>query len=63
MWRGPMVMSALNTFIQQTAWGNIDVLVIDMPPGTGAYANGRCMAAQISPTAAMRPEQVMRRSR
>ena len=31
-----MVMSALNTFIAQTAWGKIDVLVIDMPPGTGA---------------------------
>ena len=28
-------MSALNTFIKQTAWGHIDVLVIDMPPGTG----------------------------
>ena len=28
-------MSALNTFIQQTDWGKLDVLVIDMPPGTG----------------------------
>lgn len=40
VWRGPMVMSALNTFIKQTAWGSIDVLVIDMPPGTGVQAYG-----------------------
>ena len=35
VWRGPMVMSALNTFINQVRWGPLDVLVIDMPPGTG----------------------------
>ncbi|KAK9788301.1 hypothetical protein WJX73_007554 [Symbiochloris irregularis] len=35
VWRGPMVMSAIQTFVKQTDWGNLDVLVIDMPPGTG----------------------------
>ncbi len=35
MWRGPMATGALLQLIQQTAWDDIDVLVIDMPPGTG----------------------------
>ncbi|MEL7297545.1 MAG: iron-sulfur cluster carrier protein ApbC [Pseudomonadota bacterium] len=35
VWRGPMVTSALNQLLQQTAWQDLDVLVIDMPPGTG----------------------------
>lgn len=35
MWRGPMATGALLQLIQQTAWDEVDVLVIDMPPGTG----------------------------
>lgn len=35
VWRGPMVMSALNTFLTKVSWAPLDVLVIDMPPGTG----------------------------
>lgn len=35
VWRGPMVMSALNKLLFGTAWGDTDYLVVDTPPGTG----------------------------
>ena len=51
VWRGPMLMGALQQMISQVNWGELDVLIVDLPPGTGDVQLTLCQKAE--PTGAI----------
>jgi ATP-binding protein involved in chromosome partitioning len=48
VWRGPLVMSAISQLLRDVAWGELDILVVDMPPGTGDVQLSLAQNARLS---------------
>ena len=65
MWRGLILAKALEQFLTDVRWGDLDYLLIDMPPGTGDIQMGARAAAARRPRCSWspRPRSARRRSR
>ncbi len=47
IWRGPIIMKVINQFLRDVAWGKLDFLIVDMPPGTGDAQLSLVQATQV----------------
>jgi len=48
IWRGPMIVKTIQQFLMQTDWGELDVLLVDLPPGTGDAQLTLCQTVPLS---------------
>ena len=48
IWRGPIIMGVVRQFLEQVAWGELDYLVVDLPPGTGDAQLSLCQLVKVT---------------
>ena len=60
VWRGPMLMGALQQMMMQVQWGALDVLIVDLPPGTGDVQMTLAQKAQVDGAVIVSPRRTWR---
>jgi ATP-binding protein involved in chromosome partitioning len=60
IWRGPMLMGALQQMMTQVEWGELDVLLVDMPPGTGDVQLTLCQKFAVTGAIVVSPRRMWR---